>query len=43
MSNYIANFNKWYSIEENYFIIDSENKKYNEEMNCYQEQYEDAT
>ena len=36
------NWNKWFEIEKDHFIKDNSDLKYNEEMNSYQDQYEEA-
>ena len=42
IKNYLMNWNKWFEIEKDHFKKDSSDLKYNEEMNYYQDQYEEA-
>ena len=37
IKNYLQSWNKWFEIEQNHFIIDNKDLKYNEEMNSYQD------
>ena len=35
IKNYLQSWNKWFEIEQNHFIVDNKDLKYNEEMNSY--------